>query len=134
MTDQTFKTSSRAADIPIPSHTPIGVIRAGTMGSGFAQVAALAGHLVKIFDTQTSAIVRAIESVKASLRRVVARGNVSEEDALATVNRIVPVTKLEELADTGLVIEAIAENLALKQEVLRALEKIVDRGCVLATN
>jgi 3-hydroxybutyryl-CoA dehydrogenase len=134
MTDQTFKTSSRAEDIPIPSHTPIGVIGAGTMGSGIAQVAAVAGHLVKIFDTQTSAIGRAIESVKASLRRGVARGNVSEEDALASVNRIVPVTKLEELADTGLVIEAIAENLALKQEVLRALEKIVAQDCVLATN
>jgi 3-hydroxybutyryl-CoA dehydrogenase len=130
MTDQTFKTSSR----PVSSHTPIGVIGAGTMGSGIAQVAAVAGHLVKIFDTQTSAMARAIESVKASLRRGVARGNVSEEDASATVNRIVPVTKLEELADTGLVIEAIAENIALKQEVLRALEKIVARDCVLATN
>ena len=134
MTDQTFKTSSRAEDIPIPSHTPIGVIGAGTMGSGIAQVAAVAGHLVKIFDTKTSAVARAIESVKASLRRAVARGNVSEEDALATVNRIVPVTKLEELADTGLVIEAIAENLALKQAVLQALERIVARDCVLATN
>src|ERR1700730_7530405 len=134
MTDQTFKTSSRPEDIPVPSHTPIGVIGAGTMGSGIAQVAAVAGHLVKIFDTQTSAVARAIETVKASLRRGVARGNVSEEDASATVNRIVPVTKLEELADTGLVIEAIAENLALKQEVLRALEKIVTRDCVLATN
>jgi 3-hydroxybutyryl-CoA dehydrogenase len=132
MTDQTFKTSSRPESIP--SHTPVGVIGAGTMGSGIAQVAAVAGHLVKIFDTQTSAITRAIETVKASLRRGVARGTVSEEDASATVNRIVPVTKLEELADTGLVIEAIAENLALKQEVLRALEKIVARDCVLATN
>jgi 3-hydroxybutyryl-CoA dehydrogenase len=130
MTDQTFKTGS----LPIPSDTLIGVIGAGTMGSGIAQVAAAAGHLVKIFDTQTSAIARAIESVKASLRRGVARGNVSEEDASATLNRIIPVTKLEELADTGLVIEAIAENLAGKQEVLRALEKIVTRDCVLATN
>ena len=134
MTDQTFKTSSRPENIPIPSRTPIGVIGAGTMGSGIAQVAAVAGHLVKIFDTQTSAIARAIENVKANLRRGVARGTVSEEEASATVNRIIPVTKLEELADAGLVIEAIAENLALKQEVLRALEKIVGRDCVLATN
>jgi hypothetical protein len=79
MTDQTSKTSSRG--IPIPSHTPIGVIGAGTMGSGIAQVAAVAGHLVKIFDT-------------------------------------------------GLVIEAIAENLCRKQEVLRALEKIVAQDCL----
>jgi 3-hydroxybutyryl-CoA dehydrogenase len=130
MTDQTLKTSSR----PVPSGTPVGVIGAGTMGTGIAQVAAVAGHLVKIFDTQTSATARAIESIKASLRRGIARGNVSEQDASATLSRIIPVAKLEELADTGLVIEAIAENLNSKQGVLRALERIVNRDCVLATN
>jgi 3-hydroxybutyryl-CoA dehydrogenase len=134
MTDQISQTSSRPESIPIPSHTPIGVIGAGTMGSGIAQVAAVAGHPVKIFDTQPDAIARAIESVKASLRRSVARRTLSEEDALAAVNRIVPVTTLDELADAGLVIEAIAEDLALKQEVLRALEKVVAPDCVLATN
>jgi 3-hydroxybutyryl-CoA dehydrogenase len=53
------------------------------MGSGIAQVAAAAGHLVKIFDTQIGAMARAIERVKATLRRAVARGTVSEEDASA---------------------------------------------------
>jgi 3-hydroxybutyryl-CoA dehydrogenase len=134
MTDQTFTTRSRPALVPLPRHSPVGVIGAGTMGSGIAQVAALAGHLVKIFDIQTGATARAIESVKASLRRVVARGALSEEDASATVHRIVPVTSLEEFADTGLVIEAIAENLELKQEVLHDLEKIVAPDCILATN
>jgi 3-hydroxybutyryl-CoA dehydrogenase len=104
------------------------------MGSGIAQVAAVAGHLVKIFDTQAGATARAVESVKASLRRVIARGALSEEDASATVHRIVPVMSLEEFADTGLVIEAIAENLELKQEVFHDLEKIVTPDCILATN
>jgi 3-hydroxybutyryl-CoA dehydrogenase len=134
MTDQRFKTSSRPDVDSIASHTPIGVIGAGTMGSGIAQVAAVAGHLVKMFDTQTSAMARAIESIKASLRRGVARGTLSEEDASAIVHRIVPVMGLEEFADTGLVIEAIAENLELKQEVFYDVEKIVAPDCILATN
>jgi 3-hydroxybutyryl-CoA dehydrogenase len=104
------------------------------MGAGIAQVAAVAGHVVKLFDIQSGATARAIESVKAGLRRVVARGALSEKDSVATVHRIVPVMSLEEFADTGLVIEAIAENLELKQEVFRALEKIVAPDCILATN
>jgi 3-hydroxybutyryl-CoA dehydrogenase len=134
MTDQTFETSSRQEAVPIPSRTPIGVIGAGTMGSGIAQVAALAGHLVKIFDTRSSAIPQAIESVKASLCRGAARRTISDQDVLATVNRIVPVMVLEELSDTGLVIEAIAENLEIKQQVFQYLEKIVAPDCILATN
>jgi 3-hydroxybutyryl-CoA dehydrogenase len=134
MTNQTFEIGSRKDTIPIPSHTSIGVIGAGTMGSGIAQVAAVAGHHVKIFDTQTGAMARAIESIKAALRRGVARGTVSEQEALAAVNRVVPVMGLEELADSGLVIEAIAENLELKQDVFQDVEKIVAPDCILATN
>ena len=134
MTNQTFEIGSRTDAIPIPSHTPIGVIGAGTMGSGIAQVAAVAGHRVKIFDTQTGAMARAIESIKAALRRGIARRTVSEQEALAAVNRVVPVMGLEELADSGLVIEAIAENLELKQDVFQGVEKIVAPDCILATN
>jgi 3-hydroxybutyryl-CoA dehydrogenase len=134
MTNQAFEIGSQTDAIPIPSHTPIGVIGAGTMGSGIAQVAAVAGHRVKIFDTQTGAMARAIESIKAALRRGVARGTVSELEALAAVNRVVPVRGLEELADSGLVIEAIAENLELKQDVFQDVEKIVAPDCILATN
>jgi 3-hydroxybutyryl-CoA dehydrogenase len=134
MIDQRFEGGSRPAVVPVSSHTPIGVIGAGTMGSGIAQVAAVAGHLVKIFDTRSDATAQAIESVKASLRRVVARGALSEEDASEAVHRILPVMGLEEFADTGLVIEAIAESLELKQELFHDLEKIVTPDCILATN
>jgi 3-hydroxybutyryl-CoA dehydrogenase len=134
MTDQTFISGSRPAAGPLPRHTPVGIVGTGTMGSGIAQVAAVAGHLVKIFDTQTGAMARAIESVKAGLRRIVARGALSEEDASATVRRIVPVISLEEFADTGLVIEAVAEDLELKREIFRDLERIVAPECILATN
>src|SRR5260221_4405905 len=95
MTNQTFEIGSRTDTIPIPSHTPIGVIGAGTMGSGIAQVAAVAGHRVKIFDTQTGAMGRAIESIKAALRRGVPRGTASEQEALASVNIRRPRTGLE---------------------------------------
>ncbi len=104
------------------------------MGSGIAQVAAVAGHRVKIFDTQTGAMARAIESIKAALRRGVARRAVSEQEASAAVNRVIPVMGLEELADSGFVIEAIAENLELKQDVFQDVEKIVAPDCILATN
>jgi 3-hydroxybutyryl-CoA dehydrogenase len=134
MTDQTSREGLWESAIPIPNHTPIGVIGAGTMGSGIAQVAAAVGHPVKIFDVQPGAIARAIESVKANLRRSVERGKLSEQEASKTENRIVPVTRLEELGDTGLVIEAIVEDFEMKRELFRQLEEVVPAGCILATN
>jgi 3-hydroxybutyryl-CoA dehydrogenase len=134
MTDQTSRQGPRESVIPIPSRTPIGVIGAGTMGSGIAQVAAAAGHPVKIFDTQPCAIARAIESVKVNLHRSVERGKLSEQEASTIQNRIVPVTGLEEFGDTGLVIEAIVEDIELKRKLFRQLEKVVPGGCILATN
>jgi 3-hydroxybutyryl-CoA dehydrogenase len=134
MTDQTTRTNPGEDAVPVPSRTLIGVIGAGTMGSGIAQVAAAAGHHVKIFDTQPGAISHALESVKASLRRGVARGKLSEEEALATTNRIVPMRELGELAGASLVIEAIVEDFEAKREVFRQLEKAVPADCILATN
>src|SRR5258705_14023621 len=90
MTNQTFEIGSRTDAIPIPSHTPIGVIGAGTMGSGIAQVAAVAGHRVKIFDTQTGAMARAIGSINAALRRGIARRSGSEEEDFAAGNGTKP--------------------------------------------
>jgi 3-hydroxybutyryl-CoA dehydrogenase len=134
ITDQTLKTSPWEDAVSIPIHIRVGVVGAGTMGSGIAQVAAAAGHVVKIFDSQPGAIARAIEAVKASLRRGIARGKLSEQNASATASRLVAVTELKELADTGLVIEAIVEDLEIKQNVFRHLEKIVSANCILATN
>lgn len=134
MTRETSETSARQGGVPISVNAPIGVIGAGTMGSGIAQVAAAAGHLVKIFDIEPSAIARGIENARAGLRKSVERGRLSEQEASATTNRIVPVKGLEELADAGLVIEAIIEDLEMKRELLRRVEKIVSADCILATN
>jgi 3-hydroxybutyryl-CoA dehydrogenase len=134
MTRVSSETSARQRGVPISVNAPIGVIGTGTMGSGIAQVAASAGHVVKIFDAAPGAIARAVKNIETSLRKNVERGKLSEQAALATANRIVPVTKLKELADSGLIIEAIVEDLETKRELLRQVEKIVPTDCILATN
>ena len=134
MTDQIASKAPWVHAVPLPTHITVGVIGAGTMGSGIAQVAATAGHQVKIFDTRAQAISQGIESVKASLRRGVARGKLSEEAASEAAARIVPVTGPAAFADAGLVIEAIVEDFEMKREILRQLEKVVSEDCLLATN
>jgi 3-hydroxybutyryl-CoA dehydrogenase len=120
--------------LPIHRHATVGVIGTGTMGSGIAQVASGAGHPVKIFDAQPGAIVRAIENIEANLRQSVDRGKLSTKDASAIESRITPVSGLEKLADTALVIEAIVEIFEVKQEIFRQLERVVSPDCILATN
>jgi 3-hydroxybutyryl-CoA dehydrogenase len=134
MTDQMTGQAPWENAVPFPARTTVAVVGAGTMGSGIAQVAATAGHQVKIFDTRAQAISQGIESVKASLRRGVARGQLSEQAASAAVARIVPVSGLDAFADAGLVIEAIVEDLQTKREIFRQLEKVVSEDCLLATN
>ena len=134
MTDQTLKEGLWQSVGPLPTDTPIGVVGAGTMGSGIAQVAAAAGHWVKIFDAQPDAIARAVESVKRSLHKNVEHGKLSEQEASAALNRITTVIRLEEFADTGLIIEAIVEDFGMKREVFQRLEKVVSVDCILATN
>ncbi len=114
--------------------TPVGVIGAGTMGAGIAQVAAAAGHPVKLFDSQPGAVGRALERIGTSLERRVERGRMEASARTAILDRLTPATHLEDLSDTGLVIEAIVENLAVKQQLLARLEKIVDTTAILASN
>ncbi|HVL96993.1 MAG TPA: 3-hydroxyacyl-CoA dehydrogenase NAD-binding domain-containing protein [Solirubrobacteraceae bacterium] len=104
----------------------IGVCGAGTMGAGIAQLAAEAGARTLLFDAAEGAAARALERLDA----LVARGKVAPEARA----RIEPAAALEDLAPCGLVIEAVPERLALKQELFARLEAVVGAGCVLATN
>ena len=111
----------------------VGVIGAGAMGAGIAQVAAQAGHRVLMFDAQPGAVDRAIANAADTLKTLAAKGKVPAEHATAIPARMRAAT-LAELAECGLVIEAIVEDLDAKRGLLRDLEAIVGPRCILATN
>lgn len=112
----------------------VGIIGAGAMGRGIAQVCAAAGCTVHLFDMSQDAIGKAIETVRADLAQGVSRGKLAQEEADATVARLVPAEALQALGDCDLVVEAIVEKLEAKQSLLRELEGIVGDACILATN
>src|SRR3954454_7960535 len=120
-----------AAGLP---DAPIGVVGAGTMGAGIAQVAAVAGLDVRIFDVAEGAADAARGRIAAFLERSVARGKMSEGQAGAAVSRIDAVTTLEELGDCFLIAEAIAEKLEIKQELFSKLAQVTAPGTVFASN
>ncbi|MCC6840237.1 MAG: 3-hydroxybutyryl-CoA dehydrogenase [Flavobacteriales bacterium] len=112
----------------------VGVIGAGTMGLGIAQVAAQAGHRVVLFDARKDAVPAALANLGDTLARLVAKGKLSEEQARTVHGRIVPAEELGAMASCGLLIEAIVEQLPVKQELFRALGSMVGPQAVLASN
>ncbi|MFT6916589.1 MAG: 3-hydroxybutyryl-CoA dehydrogenase [Motiliproteus sp.] len=114
--------------------THVGVIGAGTMGAGIAQVAAASGHQVLLFDQNPEAVARGVEQISGGLTKQVQRGKFTAEQRHATLARIHPVTELAALADCGLVIEAIIEDLAIKRALLASLEACCRNDCILASN
>lgn len=110
----------------------IGVIGAGAMGSGIAQVAAMAGHRVVLFDTNTAALDKAKASLTSTLNKLAEKGKIA--DANAVLARFQFATELSAFANCGLIIEAIIENLDIKKKVFADVEAVVSESCVLATN
>jgi 3-hydroxybutyryl-CoA dehydrogenase len=108
----------------------IGVLGAGTMGAGIAQLAAQAGARTLVHDPDAGALERGLAGLRARLERAVERGRV-ERAALGAVE---PAARLEDLAGAELVIEAAPEDLELKRRLFRSLAPIVGDACVLATN
>ncbi len=111
----------------------IAVIGAGAMGAGVAQIAANAGHPVLLFDQAEGAAGQAIERIARGLDKLVARGRISAAEQQALVARITPVERLELVAPAALVVEAIVEDLAIKQELFRRLEDLCPEA-ILASN
>jgi 3-hydroxybutyryl-CoA dehydrogenase len=110
------------------------VVGAGLMGAGIAQVAALAGHDVTLEDVSEGALARGRRQLEDSLRRFEARGRISAEDREATIGRIVTTTDLDAATEAEIVVEAVFEEIELKREVFRRLDKLAPEGTVLATN
>ncbi|MEO8732983.1 MAG: 3-hydroxyacyl-CoA dehydrogenase NAD-binding domain-containing protein, partial [Flavobacteriales bacterium] len=112
----------------------IGVIGAGTMGSGIAQVAAQAGHSVVLWDMRKESVDRAITGLRATMDKLVGKGKFSREEADTLLGRITPATELKDLAGCGLVIEAIIEDLGVKKKLFAELEGLVAENAILASN
>jgi len=113
----------------------IGVVGAGTMGAGIAQLACqAAGARTLLHDPFPEALERGVAHVRAQLARGVERGRWSAEDAEAAEGRLEPADSLEGLAECELVIEAAPEVPEVKRELFERLSAIVAPDCVLATN
>ncbi|MGW6391505.1 3-hydroxyacyl-CoA dehydrogenase family protein [Streptomyces sp. NPDC055103] len=112
----------------------LAVIGAGLMGSGIAQVSAQAGWDVVLRDVTDAALTRGTDGIKTSYDRFVAKGKLSEADAEAALGRITATTELDAVADADIVVEAVFENLDVKHEIFRSLDKIAKDGAVLASN
>ncbi|ALE96856.1 3-hydroxyacyl-CoA dehydrogenase [Serratia marcescens] len=112
----------------------VAVIGAGTMGIGIAQVAAAAGHPVRLFDIAPAAAQRAIDDLARRLRQRVDGGKADAAPTEALLARLERADSLEQLADCTLVIEAVAENLAIKQSLFRDLEAICSPTTLFVSN
>lgn len=110
----------------------VGVIGSGAMGAGIAQVAAVAGHKVVIYDNNDAALQKAEKNLAATLQKLQEKGKLT--DAAGVISRFSFTNNLSDMSDCRLVIEAIVENLSVKQQVFTALEKQVSDECLLATN
>jgi 3-hydroxybutyryl-CoA dehydrogenase len=121
----------------VNSQSPImnvGIIGAGTMGSGIAQVASTAGCTVKLFDLNESALAKAKTSLEKILNRLVEKGRIDTEEKSRIQANISYVNTLKDLADSDMTIEAIVENLDIKQKVFVELETYVSDACIIASN
>lgn len=112
----------------------VGVIGAGTMGAGIAQVAAQAGHGTWLYDRRPGAVEQALSALRRTLDKLVEKGRMTAEAARDLHARVKPAADLQALAGCGLVIEAVIEDLGVKKDLFAELERIVAPEAVLATN
>lgn len=112
----------------------IGVIGAGTMGSGIAQVAAQFGHEVILVDANAEQLDRAKSSLEKTLTKLVEKEKISAAEKIEISSKIRYATDLNELTFANLVIEAIVEDITIKHTVFKTLELIVADDCILASN
>jgi 3-hydroxybutyryl-CoA dehydrogenase len=112
----------------------IGVVGAGQMGNGIAQVAAAAGYDVIMQDVRRDALERGVATIEKSLAKLVSKGRASEEDRDATLARITTTLEVSEVAQADLVVEAATEREALKLEIFSTLDQHAPAHTILATN
>jgi 3-hydroxybutyryl-CoA dehydrogenase len=119
---------------PLDNSRSVGVVGAGTMGAGIAQVAAHGGHRVLLCDAKEGAAAKARQRIGEGLKKLVARAKLSRDDADATVSRIHIVNGVAEMSEVGLVVEAILEDLRVKQQLFAQFEESLLHDAIFATN
>ncbi|MGG5208748.1 3-hydroxyacyl-CoA dehydrogenase NAD-binding domain-containing protein [Chryseobacterium sp. MIQD13] len=112
----------------------VGIIGAGTMGVGIAQVAATAGCKVVLFDANAPQIDKALSGLEKTLQKLVEKAKISQEKATEIRNNIVKGEELKDLKNSDLVIEAIIENKDIKTKVFTELETYVSENCIIGSN
>ena len=118
----------------LDSISTVGVVGAGTMGNGIAQVAAMAGYDVVMRDIETEFVDRGLDAIESSLDRLVGSEKLTDEEAESARERVTGTTDLDALADCDLVVEAAVENMTVKQDIFADLDEVVPEDVVLATN
>jgi 3-hydroxybutyryl-CoA dehydrogenase len=114
--------------------TVVGVIGSGAMGSGIAQVAAMAGHKVIIYDSNEAAIEKSKSNLNNLLKKLLEKQKLTEQAATEISQKLYFSKSFNSFSECGIIIEAIVENLEVKQKVFSEAEKIVSENCILATN
>ena len=112
---------------------PVGIIGAGTMGTGIAQTAAAAGWTVRLFDTKDSIVTQAVENISNRYNRLVEKGRITAENSLEFQQRILCTTNVQDLADCDLVIESVVENFDIKTKMLQQIGEL-STDSIIATN
>jgi len=112
----------------------IGVIGAGTMGNGIAQVAARAGYAVVMRDVKEEFLERGLKSIDRSLQRDVDKARLMEDEKRAIIQRITATTEWDALKDAQFVVEAVTENFDVKADIFRALDELTGADAILASN
>jgi 3-hydroxybutyryl-CoA dehydrogenase len=112
----------------------VGVVGAGTMGAGIAQVAAQNGHQVVLVDTNQEMLNKAELGLGKVLARLVEKGTISADERINIQGNITYTTSITDLQHCGMVIEAIVENLGVKHKVFESIENVVAPTCILASN
>lgn len=118
----------------LPQDTPVGIVGAGAMGAGIAQVAAQAGHPVRLFDVADGAVEKAIGDIAGRLRRSAEKGRSTLAAAETATAQLQAAKEIAELAGCGLIVEAVAEELDIKRAVFADLEAACAPDAILATN
>jgi len=112
----------------------VSVVGAGTMGAGIAQIAATNGHEVCLYDSFDGAIETAESKLKKILNRLVEKERITQQENESILERINFTKEIKNITGSGLVIEAIIEDLDIKQKVFSEIEKLVDEDCIIASN
>ena len=118
----------------VSNSAPLLIVGAGIMGIGIAQVAALAGHPVLLYDVVPNAAANALIRLRQTFDKLIEKGKFEPATATQAMERIKAIGNLEEAVSVSLVIEAVVENIEVKRKLFQLLESIVSDDCILATN